>query len=472
MHGALTRRARRAGGSPTPPGRPSITACWSISRWWRRQPVPPDPIPPDPARLRRPPPPRAPRKVTGRARTSLRSAARTSGVAAAGPAMRKSARASSAVSPLRSVRAPPISSHPPPRPGWEYTGTPAMAQAFEVPAGRAFAHLELMGQLGRGDATPRLQDQQGGDEPVGTHMSSLVEKWPEDGQFQGACMTSSTERAPARARQNGDDTMPGLVPPVADERAGPSGLPLAAARCPALRRPRPERRAGVGPADSVSELCLAGLIKHAGLVERAWTTFLVSGDTGVFVPGDDWADGFRLVGTETLDDVIALADGQARDTEKVVRGPSPTSARRSRRPRTSCRGSPAASVWTPRWVLFHLIEETARHAGHADIIRESIDGAGCWTLMAAAEGWPEQDWGVGPRRHWAGRSLAGACRLRSGRTSHARGARSGSPVWTPRSRPSSTRTRSRSPTAPSSWTPARPPAASGRWRRRWPPSTG
>ncbi len=52
---------------------------------------------------------------------------------------------------------------------------------------------------------------------------------------------------------------------------------------------------------------------------------------------------------------------------------------------------PGGVVWTPRWVLLHLIEETARHAGHAEI-RESIGGATCWTLMAEAEGWPEQDW--------------------------------------------------------------------------------
>jgi hypothetical protein len=45
--------------------------------------------------------------------------------------------------------------------------------------------------------------------------------------------------------------------------------------------------------------------------------------------------------------------------------------------------------------LLHLIEETARHAGHADIVRESLDGATCWTLMAAAEGWPEVPWEAG-----------------------------------------------------------------------------
>jgi hypothetical protein len=43
-------------------------------------------------------------------------------------------------------------------------------------------------------------------------------------------------------------------------------------------------------------------------------------------------------------------------------------------------------------VLLHLIEEIARHAGHADIVRESIDGASCYPLMAAVEGWPEMPW--------------------------------------------------------------------------------
>ena len=49
-------------------------------------------------------------------------------------------------------------------------------------------------------------------------------------------------------------------------------------------------------------------------------------------------------------------------------------------------------AWSVRWVLLHLIEEIARHAGHADIVRESIDGATMYELMAAAEGWPATDW--------------------------------------------------------------------------------
>jgi hypothetical protein len=47
---------------------------------------------------------------------------------------------------------------------------------------------------------------------------------------------------------------------------------------------------------------------------------------------------------------------------------------------------------TVRWIVLHLIEETARHAGHADIIREALDGAMSGPLMAAAEGWPKDGW--------------------------------------------------------------------------------
>ena len=51
----------------------------------------------------------------------------------------------------------------------------------------------------------------------------------------------------------------------------------------------------------------------------------------------------------------------------------------------------APEAFTVRWVLAHLIEETARHAGHADVVRESIDGAQALELLAAAAGWPENE---------------------------------------------------------------------------------
>jgi len=47
--------------------------------------------------------------------------------------------------------------------------------------------------------------------------------------------------------------------------------------------------------------------------------------------------------------------------------------------------------WSVRWVGMHIIEELSRHAGHADIIRESIDRATMYELLAAEEEWPETE---------------------------------------------------------------------------------
>ena len=49
-------------------------------------------------------------------------------------------------------------------------------------------------------------------------------------------------------------------------------------------------------------------------------------------------------------------------------------------------------AWSVRWVMMHMIEELARHAGQGDVIRESIDGATMYELLAGLEGWPATDW--------------------------------------------------------------------------------
>ncbi|MGY1774341.1 DUF664 domain-containing protein [Geodermatophilus sp. SYSU D00804] len=53
---------------------------------------------------------------------------------------------------------------------------------------------------------------------------------------------------------------------------------------------------------------------------------------------------------------------------------------------------PEGTVFTVRWLLLHQIEEQARHAGHADVIRESIDGKGAWQLEAEAQGTAAPTW--------------------------------------------------------------------------------
>lgn len=50
--------------------------------------------------------------------------------------------------------------------------------------------------------------------------------------------------------------------------------------------------------------------------------------------------------------------------------------------------------WTVRWLALHAVEEAARHTGHADIIREALDGAGAYELNARYDGepWPPEEW--------------------------------------------------------------------------------
>jgi hypothetical protein len=180
--------------------------------------------------------------------------------------------------------------------------------------------------------------------------------------------------------------MPAMVPPTPDE----TDLLLAF-----LEQQRDAARiATFGLTDAQSSatptpsaLSVGGLIKHLAAVERSWTNTMLQND--VDVP-DDYMAGFRLTETETLAGVIADYDETARATDLVVRklgldAPVPVPE-----------GVPwfpdDVDEWSVRWVVLHLIEETARHAGHADIVRETVDGATSISLIAAVEGWPASDW--------------------------------------------------------------------------------
>jgi len=103
--------------------------------------------------------------------------------------------------------------------------------------------------------------------------------------------------------------------------------------------------------------------------------------------GDDWnADG------ETIDDLMAAFDVVARDTEAAALDESLDLDQPVPVPRDAPWFPKDIDAWSVRWVYFHLIEELARHAGHADIVREHVDGATMYELMAGAEGWPETPW--------------------------------------------------------------------------------
>jgi uncharacterized damage-inducible protein DinB len=178
-----------------------------------------------------------------------------------------------------------------------------------------------------------------------------------------------------------------MVPPTADE----TDLLLAFLEQQRLAA----RTAAFGLADAQasatptpSPLSVGGLVKHLGAVERSWTNTMLQGNQGG--SPDEYMAGFRLTETETLANVMDDYEAAARATDIAVRKlgldaavPVP-------------RGVPwfpqEIDEWSVRWVVLHLIEETARHAGHADIVREAVDGALSGSLLAAVEGWPATEW--------------------------------------------------------------------------------
>ena len=182
--------------------------------------------------------------------------------------------------------------------------------------------------------------------------------------------------------------MPGQAPPLTNE----SDLLLAFSE----QQRDGIRNAAYGLTDeqarltpSASSLSIGGLVKHAIDMERGWIDMVLQRNQGASQA--NYEDNFRLGPDETLAGVLASYDDVARETAEVIAGISDLG-----QAVPVPKGVPwypdDIDAWSVRWVLLHLIEEVARHAGHADIIRESIDGATMYELMAAVEGWPATEW--------------------------------------------------------------------------------
>lgn len=127
---------------------------------------------------------------------------------------------------------------------------------------------------------------------------------------------------------------------------------------------------------TASELCLGGLIKHVTVGERQWVDFILDGPSAMDHDKDwqvgDWLDIFRMRDDETLAGVLAEYEQVAGRTDQIVATLPDLDA--SHPLPTAAWFDPDAS-WSARRVLLHLIAETAQHAGHADILRETLDGA-------------------------------------------------------------------------------------------------
>jgi uncharacterized damage-inducible protein DinB len=133
--------------------------------------------------------------------------------------------------------------------------------------------------------------------------------------------------------------------------------------------------AGLAATVGVSSMTLGGMLKHLALVEDSWFSERLAGrppeppwDMVDWDADPDWE--WRTAASDSPEQLRELwRDAVARSRSRV------TAALAEGGP-----GQPARHAWPDgrapslRWILCHMIEEYARHNGHADLIRESVDG--------------------------------------------------------------------------------------------------
>jgi hypothetical protein len=132
---------------------------------------------------------------------------------------------------------------------------------------------------------------------------------------------------------------------------------------------------------TISELTVGGLVRHVTKVERQWVDFIVNGDTDEPI---DWANvdwsnpparmvehaaSFQMQDA-TLAELLDAYAEVAAATDALVESVDLDSDHEL----PAAPWNPPGTRWSARRVFLHIVAETSQHAGHADIIRESIDG--------------------------------------------------------------------------------------------------
>ena len=115
-----------------------------------------------------------------------------------------------------------------------------------------------------------------------------------------------------------------------------------------------------------SSLSLLGIVRHMAEVERNWFRPVLAADDmqGIFAPGMDWEAAFRDAAAADVGEAFSTWQAECDNSRALV----------AAAPGLATRGFRGGAWFSLRWVLTHMIEEYARHNGHADLLRERLDG--------------------------------------------------------------------------------------------------
>ncbi|TWP43646.1 DinB family protein [Lentzea tibetensis] len=124
---------------------------------------------------------------------------------------------------------------------------------------------------------------------------------------------------------------------------------------------------------TVSVLSIGGLIKHVTVTEHGWASFILQGAPALEMGPDTWAEhenNFKMLPGDTIEGLLAEYQKVAARTDELVR----TVDLDLSHALPEAPWFEQGKKWSARRVLVHIVAETSQHAGHADIIRETIDG--------------------------------------------------------------------------------------------------
>jgi len=185
--------------------------------------------------------------------------------------------------------------------------------------------------------------------------------------------------------------MPALASPVADERSAlREYLAYHQSAFFAVSYGLSDEQARMTP--TVSELSIGGLVKHAAEMQRNWMARVAAAPDAP--PRDprpfdqiakNFADQHTMRADETLDGLLKTLEAENANSLQLVETADLDA--KVPVPQDVPWFPKGIKDWSVRWVILHVINELTRHSGHADIIRESIDGATMYELLAGLEGW-------------------------------------------------------------------------------------
>ncbi len=123
---------------------------------------------------------------------------------------------------------------------------------------------------------------------------------------------------------------------------------------------------------TVSELTLGGLLHHLVSCERHWTSVIVERDENAEVDVSKFGGEYVMAADETVAGLLTTWDEVAAATAELIRS---VDSLDSSIPTPTAPWAPERIWQSVRYTVLHILREIAHHSGHADIIREALDGA-------------------------------------------------------------------------------------------------